>query len=79
MTEQELIDFGFQKEESLDEQENFYYYVYVTHNTEFISNADDEVHDTDGWWVEMSETDPMVRFSSMDEFKKMIDILKRNS
>lgn len=81
MTEQELIDLGFERVEVTPEQsgEEFGYHYYTMDiGTDFakfclISGSSDET-DPDGWFVEIFQYGSF-QFSSFAQTKGLIDIL----
>lgn len=77
MTEQSLIDLGFERfdEDAWGTGEEFYYYTLNIGGVEFISNANDEFEE-EGIWVEMLETD--IRFHGSGDLEDIIRILELN-
>jgi hypothetical protein len=78
MTEQELIDLGFERNDDYEGGDHYYYYTYdlskEDNNFCLISAANDEP----GWWVEFFNFDT-IRFTDVNELKLFIDIIKRNT
>jgi hypothetical protein len=74
MTEQNLIDLGFERFDETSFPE-FYYYALNVGGVDFISNADDEFKE-DGIWVEILETD--IRFHGVGDLQDIIKILELN-
>lgn len=75
MTEQNLIDAGFVREEGDD----FHYYVYYfgsKRDTYLISCANDEADDN-GWCVELFNED-IFRFYSIEDLRELIGLLEAN-
>ena len=74
MTEKELIETGFERQEG----ENFYYFTYDFGNgsTSLITPGNDEIKN-DEWFVELYE-DPDLRFSDIEEVKILKEVLERN-
>lgn len=76
MSEQDLIDLGFEKTDEIwGGGEDFYYYTLNIGGVEFISNANDE-WDDDGLYVEILETD--IRFRGSGDLEDIIRILEQN-
>ena len=77
MTEQSLIDLGFERfdEDAWGGDNEFYYYALKIGGVEFISNANDEFED-EGIWVEIIETD--IRFKGACDLEDIIRILELN-
>lgn len=82
ITEQQLIDLGFEKFEVSEEESGgdpFYYYTLefgdgVYDKISLISNANDEV--VNGWEVNIFDME-LFKFRSYDLLKQQIDILKQ--
>ena len=81
MTEQDLIDLGFDKFEQNDEEDRFYYYCYDLNGEEggvsLISLANDEVKDGN-WKVYAWDIDDNLAFKDKEDVKIYIDVLERN-
>ena len=77
MTEQTLIDLGFERfdEDAWGDDNEFYYYTLNIGGVEFISNANDEFEE-EGIWVEILETD--IRFQGSGDLEDIIRILELN-
>ena len=79
MTEQSLIDLGFERTDepvsNWGGETDFYYYSLTIGGVEFISNANDE-WDNEGLWVEILETD--IRFKGSGDLEDIIRILELN-
>jgi hypothetical protein len=77
MTEQTLIDLGFERfdEDHWGTGEEFYYYTLNIGGVEFITNANDEWND-DGIYVDILETD--IRFKGSGDLEDIIRILEVN-
>jgi hypothetical protein len=75
MTEQNLIDLGFERFDEIHCEHPFYYYVLTIGGIEFLSNADDEFKE-DGIWVEILEAD--IRFHGVGDLQDIIKILELN-
>jgi len=78
MTERELILLGFKIEEikEHDEDESYYYVLDVVDGLTFITQTNDEIKD-DNWYVDIFETDPLVRFHNFGELQGLINQLTR--
>ena len=81
MTEQDLIDLGFDKFEQNDEEDRFYYYCYDLNGEEgggsLISLANDEVKDGN-WKVYAWDIHENLVFEDKEDVKIYIDVLERN-
>lgn len=77
MTERELITLGFLSEEirEHDEDDAYYYALDVVDGITFITTTNDEIKD-DEWYVEIFNTDPIIRFYDFQEVKGLINTLK---
>ena len=79
MSEQDLIDLGFERTDEPAEvwggEEDFYYYSLNIGGIEFITNANDEWN-TEGLFVEIMETD--IRFRGSGDLEDIIRILEQN-
>ena len=83
MTEQELIDLGFERcqEDGLSlsddavavssDPDYYYYYYHIANGLGLISNENDRLLDGE-WFVEVFDTDPAIRFNTK---KEVIDFL----
>jgi hypothetical protein len=78
MTEREIIELGFISEEirEHDEDDAYYYALDVVDGLTFITTTNDEIKD-DEWYVEIFNTDPIIRFYDFQEVQTLIDQLKR--
>ena len=89
ITEQDLIDLGFDREISKEgysewlqvniggqqeDKEEVAFYNLLIDEIEFSSNTDDEWDDE--LWVEI--TDTSIVFRNLEDLRQVIDILKRN-
>jgi hypothetical protein len=78
MTEQDLINLGFDRNDDSDGGEDYYYYTYELskedNNFCLISASSDDPE----WWVEFFNFDT-IRFTDINELKLFIDIIKRNT
>ena len=77
MTERELITLGFLSEEirEHDEDDVYYYALDVVDGITFITTTNDEIKD-DEWYVDIFNTDPIIRFYDFQEVKGLINTLK---
>ena len=73
MKEQDIIDLGFTKESG----DNFYYYTYdFASGFSLITQASDEVINNE-WFVEIFETNPMIRFTVKEHVESLINIMNK--
>jgi hypothetical protein len=78
MTEKEVQLLGFEKQVEDDPQFPFYYYSYkVVDGFELISNANDELKEDEGWYVDFFESDPIIRFHKFEEVQSLINLLEK--
>ena len=84
MTEQDLIDFGFERNDVTAEESgaynDFYYYdidLGSNGSISLISPSNDEV-ENGNWYVEVFE-DAKVIFTGKDDLKIFIDIINKNT
>ena len=77
MTEREIIQLGFISEEirEHDEDDAYYYALDVVDGLTFITTTNDEIKD-DEWYVEIFNTDPIIRFYDFQEVQGLINTLK---
>ena len=77
MTERELISLGFLSEQikDNDEDDTYYYALDVVDGITFITTTNDEIKD-DEWYVDIFNTDPIIRFYDFQEVKGLINTLK---
>jgi hypothetical protein len=77
MTEREIIELGFIGEEirEHDEDDAYYYALDVVDGLTFITTTNDEIKD-DEWYVEIFNTDPIIRFYDFQEVQGLINTLK---
>ncbi len=75
MTEKDLINLDFTRNDETDG--DFYYYTYDIGSFCLISSSNDEV-ERDEWFVEVFET-PEIRFTSYTELSALLTLLKNNS
>lgn len=78
MTEKEVQLLGFQKENTIgDDQDDSYYYVLdVVDGLSFITQASDEVKNNE-WYIEVFNTDPYIRFHKFEEVQGLINKLTK--
>lgn len=80
MTEKEIQLLGFEKHHD-DEMGNlcdFYYYSYkIANGFELISNANDELKEGEGWYVDFFESDPIIRFHKFEEVQSLINLIEK--
>jgi hypothetical protein len=78
ITEQNLIDLGFEKtwgeDGHQDPETNWYYYAYDLGDLTLITLSNDEIQNDD-WKVEIFNCDSF-SFSSLNQLNKLIDALK---
>lgn len=77
MTERELISLGFLSEQikDHDEDDTYYYALDIVDGITFITPTNDEIKD-DEWYVEIFNTDPIIRFYDFQEVQGLINTLK---
>lgn len=73
MTERELELLGFEKN-YMDEDDDYYYYLDVVNGLGFISCTGFEGQNN-GWYVEVFNTEPSIRFNSFGELQGLINQL----
>lgn len=81
MTEQDLIELGFEKVEVSAKESgmdnDFRYYTHNETGIDFFSSADYEVN-SDDWWVSMFENDSCRIFNKV-ELELIIHIINKNT
>jgi len=79
MTENEVKLLGLIKEYGFeDDNTEFYYYAYdIVDGITFISSASDVVKD-DIWYVDIFNTDPIIRFYEFGQVQGLINTLEKN-
>lgn len=84
MTEQDLINLGFKKENVSAEESGadaYHYYTYDLSDNDLnfclISPANDEAKD-DNWYVELFNFDTM-RFNTIEDVELFINLVERNA
>jgi len=80
MTENEIKLLGFEIHH--DDGDGFWnkyhYYTYtVARGFEFITNASDDLEDSNQWYVEFFESDPEIRFYNFEEVQNLINLLEK--
>ena len=78
MTEKEIQLLGFETnhDDGGGSWEKYHYYTYkIADGFQFISNASDEIKD-DNWYVEIFNTDPVIRFDSFGEVQALINLIE---
>jgi hypothetical protein len=76
MTERELILLGFKSEEikEHDEDDSYYYALDIVDGLTFISPTNEEIKDGE-WYVEIFNTDPLIRFNDFGVLQGLINQL----
>ncbi len=78
MTERELILLGFKSEEikEHDEDEAYYYALDIVDGLTFITPTNEEIKEGN-WYVEVFNTDPLIRFTEFGELQGLINTLTK--
>ena len=76
MSEQELIQLGFEKQTGEVEENPFYYYTLDIDGLCFITQANDDVENGE-WVVEILDS-PGIKFRDTKKLSTLIDILNNN-
>ena len=85
MTELKLQEFGFEKiygeaEQDVDqtvEQADWHYYVYqIADGLALVSNASDDLLETNDWFVDVYNTYPTIRITDPAKLSTLINLLK---
>lgn len=78
MTERELIMLGFKSEEikEHDEDESYYYALDIVDGLTFITPTNEEIKEGK-WYVEVFNTDPLIRFTEFGELQGLINTLTK--
>jgi len=78
MTERELILLGFKSEEirEHDDDESYYYVLDIVDGLTFITPVNEEIKE-DNWYVDVFNTDPIVRFHEFGEVQGLINQLTK--
>lgn len=79
MTERELILLGFKSEEikEHDEDESYYYALDIVDGLTFITPTNEEIKEGN-WYVEVFNTDPLIRFTEFGELQGLINTLTKS-
>jgi len=81
MSEQDLIDLGFEKVEELDDDLTFHYYHYDLNDEPgagtLITQANDEVED-DNWKVYAWDINENLMFDNVKDVKTYISVIEKN-
>jgi hypothetical protein len=77
MTERELILLGFKSEEikEYDEDDTYYYILDIVDGFSLITPTNDEIKNEE-WFVEVFNTDPLIRFHKINEVETLVNIIK---
>ena len=84
MSEQDLIDLGFERFDQDDEYDKFYYYSYDIKGKpgagSLISDSDDELRDRNksDWKVYAWDINENLVFDNPQDIKTYIDVIERN-
>ena len=80
MTEKEIQLLGFKKQVEEDTEHPFYYYTLdIAKGLSFISNASNEIEeDAFGWYIELFDTEPNIRYTNFGEATGLINNLTRH-
>jgi hypothetical protein len=81
MTEKELLDLGFVKENSsdtIDGVAEFYYYIKdITNGLSFISGCSDDIDDDDDWYIEFFDTEIPIRYYEYSTVKELFILIEK--
>jgi hypothetical protein len=79
MTERELILLGFKSEQirEHDEDDSYYYALDIVDGLTFITPTNEDIKE-DYWYVEIFNTDPLIRFHNFDELQRLINQLTQS-
>jgi len=79
MSEKELLQLGFTKEDSsefIDDEPDFYYYVKdITNGLTFITNSNAEMEGQD-WYVEFFDTEVPIRYYEYSTVKMLFMLIE---
>lgn len=75
MTENQIIELGFEKEFHADNEDLYYYTYDIALGLCLITQMNDEVKDGN-WYVEFFDTTPSIRFTEPEDLKQLLEILK---
>jgi len=73
MTEKELFLLGFEKHH-MEEDDDYYYYLDVVSGLGFITCTSFQANEN-GWYVEIFNTEPSIRFTKFGELQGIINQL----
>ena len=78
MTEKELILLGFKSEEinEYEGDETYYYVLDIVNGLTLITPANEEIKG-ENWYVEVFNTDPLIRFHEFGEVHTLINTLTK--
>lgn len=79
MTEREIQLLGFEKNLSIDDNDPFYYYTYdvVKYGFSLISCANADIEPQDGWYIDVFNTAPNIRFYKFEEVQSLINLFTK--
>jgi len=78
MTEKQIQLLGFEMnvDDGGGSWHKYHYYSYtVAQGLQFISNASDEIKEDGQWFIEVFNTDPVIRFTEFGEVQALINLL----
>lgn len=79
MTEKEIQKLGFEEQIDNDNGKLWHYYTYkITTGVEFITPANDEIENDNGWYVEFFDSNPKIRFNDSRDLQIVINILEKS-
>jgi hypothetical protein len=79
MTEREiqLLGFKINHDDGSGYFDKYHFYTYkVANGLSFISNASDEIKEGGEWFVEVFNTEPVIRFTKFEEVQALINNLE---
>lgn len=78
MTEREIILLGLKSEDmgQWNGDDTYYYVLDVVNGLSFITPSNDEIKN-DEWYVEVFNTDPLIRFDNFEEAQMLINLLTK--
>lgn len=85
MTEKDLQELGFIRQDSQEiiindepsTEDSFYYYTFdIASGFDLISNPNDELGEDGEWYVEIFDTDPIIRFTDIEEVRVLVNLVK---
>lgn len=75
MTEQDIIELGFDKVFCGEFDEDWYYYRYsFVENCQLLSSTSNEVKNNN-WFVDFSYTEQDIRFTNASDVKQLIELI----